>query len=146
MRWTMLCALAAYSLLHALASSDTTTTLTSTITVLTLTTTITPSDSAHASATTKTLSSTLIQTSSSGHNTPASSAGTTSAAAKTSATMSYQDDLRGAVLNGTNYYRNLHQADNLTWDSALADYAQNYAKKCIWEHSVLLSRGLSALT
>ncbi|RMY79111.1 hypothetical protein D0863_00254 [Hortaea werneckii] len=49
--------------------------------------------------------------------------------------MSYQDGLEAAVLNSTNYYRSQHQASNLTWDSALADYAQDYSKNCKWEHS-----------
>ncbi|KAI6800561.1 hypothetical protein KC363_g1092 [Hortaea werneckii] len=50
--------------------------------------------------------------------------------------MSYQDGLKTAVLNSTNYHRSQHQASNLTWDSTLADYAQDYSKNCKWEHSV----------
>ncbi|KAK5133672.1 hypothetical protein LTR08_007526 [Meristemomyces frigidus] len=40
-----------------------------------------------------------------------------------------------AVLNSTNYYRAQHQASALVWDTTLAQYAQAYAEKCIWEHS-----------
>ena len=43
---------------------------------------------------------------------------------------------RDAVLNSTNFYREHYQAEPLEWDSGLASYAQNYAKQCIWEHSV----------
>ncbi|KAK3113788.1 hypothetical protein LTR53_008566 [Teratosphaeriaceae sp. CCFEE 6253] len=50
--------------------------------------------------------------------------------------VSYSSDaLRAAVLNSTNYYRAQHQAKALAWDDDLASYAQDYAKKCIWQHS-----------
>lgn len=45
---------------------------------------------------------------------------------------SFQD----AVLNSTNYYRSQHQANPLRWDDSLASYAQDYAQKCVFEHSV----------
>lgn len=41
-----------------------------------------------------------------------------------------------AVLNSTNLYRKAYQAEPVTWDDSLASYAQNYAEKCVWEHSV----------
>jgi len=44
--------------------------------------------------------------------------------------------LQAAVLNSTNYYRAQHQAGALTWDDGLASYAQDYANKCAWQHSV----------
>ncbi|KAK4546095.1 hypothetical protein LTR36_002232 [Oleoguttula mirabilis] len=43
--------------------------------------------------------------------------------------------LQSAVLNSTNYYRTQHQASGLTWDTTLATYAQDYAEKCLWQHS-----------
>ena len=41
-----------------------------------------------------------------------------------------------AMLNSTNYYRDGYQAKELSWNSTLASYAKNHAKKCLWEHSV----------
>lgn len=40
------------------------------------------------------------------------------------------------VLNSTNYFRNLHSAQDLRWNASLAGYAQSYAERCIWKHSV----------
>ena len=40
------------------------------------------------------------------------------------------------VLNSTNYFRELHGAKDVTWNSSLAEYAQSYAQNCIWRHSV----------
>ncbi|TKA72425.1 hypothetical protein B0A55_05407 [Friedmanniomyces simplex] len=57
-------------------------------------------------------------------------------AAVATGTIAYTGNaLQAAVLNSTNYYRAQHQANALTWDDALANYAQDYAGKCIWQHS-----------
>jgi hypothetical protein len=40
------------------------------------------------------------------------------------------------ILQRTNFYRQRHNATALKWSDNLADYAQSYAAKCIWEHSV----------
>ncbi|KXL48636.1 hypothetical protein M433DRAFT_30432, partial [Acidomyces richmondensis BFW] len=42
---------------------------------------------------------------------------------------------QSAVLNSTNYYRAQYQANALTWDSKLAEYAQNYSHQCVFLHS-----------
>ena len=129
-------ALAAQALLSltylASAQSDTTTTITvqSTSTVLTSTTTVTLGGSTYASATTATANivsgSTIIQ-GAPVEATPMSVSGSGSYAGT-----AFQD----AVLNSTNYFRTQHQANAVTWDSTLASFAQNYAEKCIFEHSV----------
>ncbi|KAF2168993.1 hypothetical protein M409DRAFT_65319 [Zasmidium cellare ATCC 36951] len=48
---------------------------------------------------------------------------------------SSSDSLQFAVLNSTNIYRQHYEAQNVTWNSTLANYAQNYAKNCVWKHS-----------
>lgn len=40
------------------------------------------------------------------------------------------------VLNVTNRYRAQHDASALTWNNSLTAYAENWAKKCLWKHSV----------
>lgn len=58
-------------------------------------------------------------------------------AATGSISMAWQgQSFQDAVLNSTNYYRAQHQASPLQWDDSLASYAQDYAKKCVFEHSV----------
>ena len=136
MHAVILPALAAHFLLlistgHVLAQdAGTTTTLTTTTTVFTSTTTITAGGNTYTSATTETvsLSSTLIRTAGVAATTTSTQAGS----------MSFEGDLQAAVLNSTNFFRGLHQASNLTWDDTLADYAKNYSKGCVWEHSVRL--------
>jgi uncharacterized protein YkwD len=105
--------------------STTTTTLTSTQTVQTLTTTITNGQTTFATTE---------------HLTP----GTTIVIPGATPTMSYGSGhgsysgtaFKSAVLNSTNYWRAQHQAKPLTWNDKLAEFAQNHAQKCIWEHSV----------
>lgn len=143
-------ALAAHFLLYALAGAETTITLTSTTTVLTSTTTVTRGGETDTTCTTckASLSSTLIPAARSSNSliiTPTTSIHNLPTATS-SDDMSYQDGLETAVLNSTNYYRSQHQASNLTWDSTLADYAQDYSKNCKWEHSVLGSQLRSVLT
>jgi Cysteine-rich secretory protein family len=43
---------------------------------------------------------------------------------------------RGTVLNVTNLYRQQHNANPLTWNDTLANYAQNWANGCQFIHSV----------
>lgn len=144
MHYAALCVLAAQSLLFSLPvrAQIITTTLTWTTTVLTSTTTLTLDASLYASVTTET---TAVPVSASPFSSATLVAGdlshtTSSAAAATSATagaMGYTGAaFASAVLNSTNYYRAHHQAANLTWDATLASYAQNYAEKCLWQHSV----------
>jgi uncharacterized protein YkwD len=61
----------------------------------------------------------------------------TQAAPTTPESASYTDatDLRTSILNSTNFYRYEHGANFLFWNTSLASYAQNWANKCIWEHS-----------
>ena len=144
-------ALAAHFLLHALAGAETTITLTSTTTVLTSTTTVTRGGETDTTCTTckASLSSTLTPATRSSNSiiiiTPTTRIHNLPTATSLD-DMSYQDGLEAAVLNSTNYYRSQHQASNLTWDSTLADYAQDYSKNCKWEHSVLGSQFRSVLT
>ncbi|CDK28681.1 unnamed protein product [Kuraishia capsulata CBS 1993] len=80
---------------------------------------ITPSSSSE--------SSTLPTTSSSSTKTvptTSSSSSTSTAAATTTAA---SDDFATEILNQHNKYRALHGVDDLSWDSTLASYAQNYA-------------------
>ncbi|KAL3496486.1 CAP domain-containing protein [Aspergillus germanicus] len=42
---------------------------------------------------------------------------------------------KSSVLSTTNDYRAEHNASALTWNDTLADYAKQWAKGCIWEHS-----------
>ena len=39
------------------------------------------------------------------------------------------------VLNGHNDFRASHGASPLSWDNTLADYANNQASRCVFEHS-----------
>ena len=48
------------------------------------------------------------------------------------------NQFQDAVLNSTNFYRKAYQAQPVTWNDTLAQYAQNYAENCEWEHSVSL--------
>lgn len=118
-----------------LADQTTTVTLTSTSTITTITTTVSSSAHVYTSTTTETL----------GH-TSAMPVGTTTqsaAAAATSGAMSYTGDaFQTAILNSTNYYRAQHQAKAMSWDDKLANYAQEYAQKCIWKHSVSIRPNL----
>jgi uncharacterized protein YkwD len=61
----------------------------------------------------------------------------TQAAPTTPESASYTEatDLRTSVLNSTNFYRYEHGANFVYWNTSLADYAQNWANKCQWEHS-----------
>lgn len=118
-----------------LADQTTTVTLTSTSTITTITTTVSSSAHVFTSTTTETL----------GH-TSAMPVGTTTqsaAAAATTGAMSYTGDaFQTAILNSTNYYRAQHQAKAMSWDDKLANYAQEYAQKCIWKHSVSIRPNL----
>ncbi|KAL2868750.1 putative extracellular SCP domain protein Pry1 [Aspergillus lucknowensis] len=42
---------------------------------------------------------------------------------------------KSSILSTTNAYRAAHYASALTWNEALASYAQNWASTCVWEHS-----------
>jgi len=102
-----------------------TTTMTSTTTVLTSTITITVKSNTFATVTTETtaIPETEVLTSGPSQPTAASS-------------MAISSAFQSAVLNSTNFYRAQHQADALTWDSKLAEYAQNYSHQCVFLHSV----------
>ena len=45
-------------------------------------------------------------------------------------------DFQSAILNSTNFFRTEHNATAVTWNSSLADYANNYATNCQFQHSV----------
>lgn len=53
---------------------------------------------------------------------------------------SNSSSLQSAVLNSTNFYRTQHQVEPVKWNDTLADFAEDYAKGCIWKHSVSLLR------
>jgi recyclin-1 len=44
-------------------------------------------------------------------------------------------DFRTSILNSTNFYRYEHSASYIYWNETLAEYAQTYSEKCVWEHS-----------
>ena len=46
------------------------------------------------------------------------------------------DDFQKTVLQVSNDYRRSHDAKPLVWNEALTDYALNWAKACVWRHSV----------
>ena len=58
------------------------------------------------------------------------------AAPTSSPSASYTSELKGTVLNVTNFYRQQHNASLLTWNDTLANYAQNWTNGCQWEDSV----------
>lgn len=43
---------------------------------------------------------------------------------------------KSSVLSTTNAYRTTHNASNLVWNEKLASFANQWAKTCLWEHSV----------
>lgn len=45
-------------------------------------------------------------------------------------------DFKETVMTKTNICRKRHHADPLVWNNTLADFAQNWAEKCNWKHSV----------
>lgn len=56
-----------------------------------------------------------------------------------------QDDLfKSTILNVTNTYRKQHNATALKWNDTLADFAEDWSKKCNFEHSVC-GRGIYPL-
>ncbi len=46
-------------------------------------------------------------------------------------------ELQSAVLNSTNYYRKIFQAQPLSWNGQLARYAHKHAQTCVFQHSVI---------
>ncbi|KAK3629323.1 hypothetical protein LTR56_018098 [Elasticomyces elasticus] len=125
MRRSTVLVLATHALLLSLgfasAEETSTTTVRSTTTVLTITTTVTSGASTFPTTQTMMVAGNVSQS---------------TVAATATGIASYTGDAFGAaILNSTNYYRAQHQADALTWDDALASYAQDYAEKCAWQHS-----------
>ncbi|KAI1614441.1 CAP domain-containing protein [Exophiala viscosa] len=61
----------------------------------------------------------------------------TAAAATAPLSPQYTDslDFRTSILNSTNFYRYEHSASYIYWNTSLAQYAQSYSEKCVWEHS-----------
>jgi hypothetical protein len=58
---------------------------------------------------------------------------------------SYTNDssFRDGLLNVTNEYRVHHNASKLEWNTTLADYAQDLAEGCEFEHSVSFTSQIS---
>lgn len=54
----------------------------------------------------------------------------------TSAQYTSDHIFRDTLLNETNYYRAQHDAHGLTWNETLQAYAQDWADRCLWKHSV----------
>ncbi|KAL4943841.1 CAP domain-containing protein [Aspergillus oleicola] len=42
---------------------------------------------------------------------------------------------KSTVLEATNAYRKAYNASSLSWNNTLADFAKEWAGKCVWEHS-----------
>ena len=131
MRCFSLCALRLHFLLITLVAyigntpfgetTTTTKTLTSTTTVLTSTVTVTTGGTTYKTLTTATSIETIPK--------PSMAIGSGSGSWRGL-------EFRSGVLDSTNYFRTQYQAHALSWDSTLADYAQEHAEKCIWRHSV----------
>ncbi|KXT13090.1 hypothetical protein AC579_2144 [Pseudocercospora musae] len=113
------------------AATDPYTTLTSTTTVATSTTTVTLTLSKIASTSVSAATHSTIDPPTQARLLASSTFTTTSALPSSTMGSSFQSE----VLNSTNWYRAQHEAAPLTWNSTLADYAQNYAKRCVWKHS-----------
>ncbi|KAJ5670785.1 uncharacterized protein N7477_006148 [Penicillium maclennaniae] len=45
------------------------------------------------------------------------------------------DDFKKTVLQVSNDYRHTHDAEPLVWNETLTEYAQKWAKACVWRHS-----------
>ncbi|KAF2764145.1 PR-1-like protein [Teratosphaeria nubilosa] len=58
-----------------------------------------------------------------------------STTSKATATATSTSSLQSAVLNSTNYYRTLYQANAVEWNTTLVQHATNWAAECLWEHS-----------
>jgi len=65
----------------------------------------------------------------------ASSTATAAAAAASNGTSSGATGDQAKYLDLHNQLRAKHGANPVTWDSTLADYANTYASKCVFEHS-----------
>jgi len=62
---------------------------------------------------------------------------TVTALAPSSTSKEYSDasDFQKAILNSTNTYRAQHNASALSWNTSLADFAENWGKACVFQHS-----------
>lgn len=45
-------------------------------------------------------------------------------------------DFKDTVLQVSNEYRGIHEADEVVWNETLVNYARSWAETCIWKHSV----------
>lgn len=45
-------------------------------------------------------------------------------------------DFKDIVLQVSNEYRGVHEADEVVWNETLVKYARSWAETCIWKHSV----------
>ena len=114
----------------AAASSTTTTTITSITTVLTTTVTVTAGGNLTVVPTAVTFTEQIIGSST-------TIVGGPQATAWMAGNASWSGEaFQNQVLNSTNYFRAQHGASPLTWNTTLATYAQDYAQKCQWQHSV----------
>jgi hypothetical protein len=63
---------------------------------------------------------------------------TTSPATPTSSSYTSDSDFESAMLTAHNFYRGEHNVSNLSWNDTSATYASNWAKACVFQHSVSL--------
>jgi hypothetical protein len=54
----------------------------------------------------------------------------------TSSSYTSDSDFQSAMLIAHNFYRGEHNASNLSWNDTSATYASNWAKPCVFKHSV----------
>jgi hypothetical protein len=58
------------------------------------------------------------------------------APAPTSTSYTSPSAFQNAMLTAHNFFRKEHNVSALTWNQTSATYAANYAKKCVFKHSV----------
>ncbi|KAI9840813.1 MAG: hypothetical protein M1837_001286 [Sclerophora amabilis] len=58
-----------------------------------------------------------------------------SAPVSTSTSYTSVDEFRDAMLSRHNLYRDQHNASALDWNNSLAEFGEQWANRCTWEHS-----------
>lgn len=105
----------------------------------------TTTSSVTLTTTTYIASTTITRTLNRQHVTQTNSISTSAGTETTSAQPKMSKSLEATVLNSTNLYRELYLAQPLKWNDTLANFAQDHAKQCVFEHSVRSSSSAYSL-